>query len=1128
MSETQLAPVLRHIRRLAGCRGGADPTDAQLLQRFVARRDEAAFTELVERHGRLVWGVCRQVLRHQQDAEDAFQAAFLVLARQAASVRKGEAVAGWLYRVAYRTATRMGARMSRARKQERQAVAGRPGDPHAELAWRELQEVLQEELARLPEKYRAPFVLCCLEGKSGAEAARSLGWKEGTVTGRLTVARQRLREALARRGVALPAALCGTALFFDGSGLPAALPAATARGAAAFAAGRAATTSGEAVDLARGVLKAMSATRLKLGAALVAGLALLTAGAGLAAHRPEAPPLAQSAPDGGPKEAGKPQPPKEPVDAHGDPLPPGALARLGTVRFRSGDAGHFFAFSPDGNRLALGPTDLDHNAVRLCDPATGREVRVLRGERPDWFSCLAFSPDGKALAAAGYTWDERGRRISLVALWDPATGKLRTRWLGRQDKEMIRCLAFSPDGKTVATGGMEVFKAAAPQPVRLWDVATGKEIRRLDGHQGAIGALAFSGDGKTLASVRWAHTFPVKPNSVRLWEVATGKESRRLEGLGGPVQALAVAPVGRTLATGGDGGVVRLWDLDTGKERRQIPGHKGPVRALAFSPDGKTLAVGADSSYGGPALRLWDAAAGKELPRLPEQPFHVEALAFTPDGKRLAASGYRDHTIHLWDLQTRRALHTAGAHRAPVSLVHFAPDGRILTWSDREGALRVWDRAACRQVGLLRADLGVILSPALSPDGRVLAVARADRVIVLLDRITGKELGRLRGHTGHVRGIVFSPDGMRLASGGDDKTVRLWDVAGLKEVRRLTHEDYFHMLVFSRDGRALGWSGINGNVRIWETATGKETFKIDRVGRSLDAIAFSPDGKLLAEGFRGGWIEVVELASGKKLHELPGRRPDEGLSISGPCHLAFSPDGKTLVAGGWDGRVRLWEVATGRERHRFAGHPANVQCIAFSPDGGTLASGGADTTVLLWDLTGRAGVREEGSLTKEQLEALWADLAGEDAARAYRAMRALAASARQSVPFLRDRLPPVPTPDPKRLPGLLSDLASARFAVRQKAMAELTRLGEAAEPALRGRLEETRNLEARQRVEQLLRKLGGAERLRQARALELLERAGTPEAVRLLESLAGGLPDAPRTRDAAAALERLKGQAGGR
>src|SRR5690242_16411189 len=193
--------LLRHIRTVAAPAAGL--SDRELVERFAAGRDEAAFAALLLRHGPMVLCVCRRVLADWHDAEDAFQATFLVLARKAGSLRAGGSVAGWLHGVAYRLALK--ARVSAARRREREgrAAARPPGDPLAEVSVREAQAILDDELARLPEKFRAPLVLCCLEGLARDEAAARLGWPAGLLKSRLEQARERLRGRLARRGLAL-------------------------------------------------------------------------------------------------------------------------------------------------------------------------------------------------------------------------------------------------------------------------------------------------------------------------------------------------------------------------------------------------------------------------------------------------------------------------------------------------------------------------------------------------------------------------------------------------------------------------------------------------------------------------------------------------------------------------------------------------------------------------------------------------------------------------------------------------------------------------------------------------------------------------------------------------------------
>jgi RNA polymerase sigma factor (sigma-70 family) len=205
MAIRQASGLLGHLRQLFGRRAAAAVSDAELLERFRTTRDEAAFELLVRRHAPLVYGVCRRTLRHAQDAEDAFQATFLALVRRAGTIESGASLASWLYKVALRSALRVRDRSARRAGVERPLadleVAGDGPDPVAESAWRELRPVLDAEVQRLPEKYRAAFVLCCLQGKTNEEAAAELGCPKGTVLSRLSRARERLRDRLACRGL---------------------------------------------------------------------------------------------------------------------------------------------------------------------------------------------------------------------------------------------------------------------------------------------------------------------------------------------------------------------------------------------------------------------------------------------------------------------------------------------------------------------------------------------------------------------------------------------------------------------------------------------------------------------------------------------------------------------------------------------------------------------------------------------------------------------------------------------------------------------------------------------------------------------------------------------------------------
>jgi C-terminal peptidase prc len=282
MSQGQLHAVVRHLRRIVGD-AAPETTDRQLLERFSAARDESAFAALVERHGPLVWGVCRRALRHHQDAEDVFQATFLVLARQAGAVRWRDSVHNWLYEVASRLAAAARVKAARRRLHEGRAAAKAPTEALPDDAARELGAVLDQELGRLPPRLRAPLLLCYLEGRTSDQAARQLGWSLRTLQRRLAQGRELLRARLTRRGLTLSAALLAPALA-QASAVPAPLVTTTLKTAVAFTAGSGAVPA-RAAALAQGMLRGMVMTRVKFAAVVLLVLGTIT-GAGVLAYHP--------------------------------------------------------------------------------------------------------------------------------------------------------------------------------------------------------------------------------------------------------------------------------------------------------------------------------------------------------------------------------------------------------------------------------------------------------------------------------------------------------------------------------------------------------------------------------------------------------------------------------------------------------------------------------------------------------------------------------------------------------------------------------------------------------------------------------------------------------------------------
>jgi RNA polymerase sigma factor (sigma-70 family) len=1121
MARTSAPTILQHLRRMAGASGADALTDAHLVGRWLARRDEAAFELLVWRHGPMVLDLCRRVLRHEHDVEDAFQATFLVLVRKAASIGKADSVGSWLYKVAYRVALEVKATAARALP-----VEDRPAPADEEMLWHDLRPVLDDEVNRLPEKYRAPFVLCYLQGKTNEEAARELRCPKGTVCSRLAWARRRLRARLTRRGLAPSAALSGALLAqaARAAALPPGLAVATRQAAVSFAAG---TLSARTSVLAEAVLVTSGATPLRAGVIFMTAVGLVAVIAGLAAHRmwPEKP---TEEPKAALKSGEQPQqgPRLVRTDIYGDPLPPGVLARMGTVRLRH--ASTHLVFAPDGKAFLTCGTD---GTLRHWDVATGKPlrcVRLLRSDRDKEFLIdPTLTPDGKVLVAYE---NER------AYLYDTATGKELLRLAAGPARHAASFL-FAADGRTLAWTTQAKGDA---ETTRLCDLATGKERFTLE-HARSLTGLAMSPDGKRLVSL-------AEDDLLCLWDVATGKALCQGKA---PAGRLAFAPDGKTVASSG-GGTVVLWEASSLKEQARFgPPAKDVPSVLAFSPDGAVLAVA-----GREGIDLWDVAAHKPLRRLPDS--WVAGVAFAPDGKTLASWGYGAE-IRLWDVATGKSLQYRPGHGSTVASLAVSPDGKVVvSGSYGDFTMHLWDAATGRPLHRLTGHASTVRACAFSADGRWVVSGGRLGTLHLWDTATGKELrrfatGGLRDGAGiepYLRTVCLSPDGKHLAAvwlhllkAGQSRVV-VWEVVTgklltdrpckvLMHSRRIDGSwanKFEEHACFTPDGKGLTVRTDEG-LLIEEATTGRGLAKVPlSLGRPL---TFSADGLLVAaallrphqdpyDGYKMEGICLAETVTGAEVLRID----------TGPVdYLDLSPDGR-LLATADAAALRLWDAATGKLLFRrpwpasVADRQGVVPCasLALLP-GGRAATGMADGTVLVWDLqpqTWPAAAAKD--LGRGELDRLWADLAGGDARAAHRAIHALAAAPAQAVPMLKDRLRPAAAVEPRRLQQLLADLDSDRFAVREAAAQELTQLGEQVETALRQVLQYRPSAEVRKRVQGLLEAVpalppGAA--LRALRAIHIVECIGTPAARCVLENLATGDAAARQTRAAKEALQRL-------
>jgi WD40 repeat protein len=567
---------------------------------------------------------------------------------------------------------------------------------------------------------------------------------------------------------------------------------------------------------------------------------------------------------------------------------------------------------------------------------------------------------------------------------------------------------------------------------------------------------------------------------------------------------------------------IEVWDLTSGKQTLPVGKPTSAqfeqqstnwwtilVRpALAFSPDGKRLVC----SLGGATIRQFRVDTGAELPgpgaghRAP-----VSTLALAADGKSLWTFSPGD-PVHSWDW--KRGNRT-GQRAVPAGATHavFAADGRFGFAADHAFTFRSAGKTKTWKVADSNSQ---VVSVALSPDGTLLATRHFMRAEVhLWDVATGKKrrtLGRAVDNPG--LGMVTETTGVLPLD-----------------------------LVFSPDGCCLATAGPSRHLCLWDVATGAPLWEVlPQPGQAVERFAFSPSGRTLACLNADRTVTLYEVASRARCGRLgeadPKRRrvylTDGSASPlfepqrprDAPVCLAFSPDGRYMATAQDSAEIHLWDVLAGRVVARLRGPEGGVVGLVFTPDGNHLLSACTDTTALTWDLTRltRREAAPAAGLQPQALDALWADLAGEDVGRAFAAVRRLSTLPGSSVPLLRDRLRPVVEAPPDQLQPLLVALGSPQYRQRQAAMTELAALGERAGPALRAARKAARSIEERRRIAQLLGAQGAVasgQVLRSLRAVEVLEQVGSSEARQVLDALAAGMPSARLTREAKGALQRL-------
>jgi WD40 repeat protein len=785
-----------------------------------------------------------------------------------------------------------------------------------------------------------------------------------------------------------------------------------------------------------------------------------------------------------------------------EPLPPGALVRFGSAKFRLPQGAATLTFSPDSKQLISGD---NQGTIQAWDVATGHVVHFWKMS-PSTVLFMRFSPDGKKLAASYgdggvYILDpESGKTVSpqnerrydpTFFAWAPDS---KTILLCRRDGRVQR---VEPDtGRVVTTSTANLLSTAgiacAPDGksvvlqsydgnLRSLDLQTGKESVTFEkippdlrSQVRGTNTLMFTSDGKQVLGAFSNRAIPI-------WDAKTGKIARRFELPPGQwMYNVSLSVNGRFAAIAMQDGGLRVWGVASGEELRTLETGRINPHGMAFSPDGRLLA-----GVVGQTLRIWDLPSGKDLHDDAGHRGLIQSLAFLDGSSKLVTVG-QDMTMRYWDAATGRELHKMRLPQYVYNTITADATDRAVLFSLNGMGMRRWAPSAA-------GDSEAVPVPAtlqnhvfqFSADGRFAAASQNNVEFIVVDTTTGAELHRV------------SPAG------------------------RMGYNP-----LPSPGGRYLAYASnfLPGTVLVWDFAAGygKRPLVSDGPNRGANRMAFSRDGRLLAVQYNTGAVQVWEIATGISLAQV--ETPD-GPDIMA---IALSPDARTLALANGTGAIRLFDIATGKASNAVQAHAGYVPALAFSPDGSRLASGSMDTTAVLWDVARLAEsfprVEKNPAPTDKQLEDWRNLLASTEGRTLWPAMDHLVAAPDRAVAMFREKLKPEPAPDMTQVGRWITELDNPRFNVRDKATRGLAALGGRVAPALAAALQAGPTPEAKRRLEGLLQTLRDGisiTQLRPLRSIEVLERINTHESRQVLEAFANQTGEFELKREAEFALKRM-------
>jgi len=610
------------------------------------------------------------------------------------------------------------------------------------------------------------------------------------------------------------------------------------------------------------------------------------------------------------------------------------------------------AITPGGEQVLLGMQD---GSLVLWD-MVHRGYKIMVGHSGA-IKAVAIARDGLTALSGGEDrqviyWD-LGSASEIRRLGSPTGGH----------SGVVRTVDISPDGELAVSGGLAGESITNPGELILWDLASGSEIRRFEGHTNGIVAAQFTPDGREILSSSGDMEFFIDQeqagnqgatNDLLLWDVSTGSITIRYTGIGHDVYTLAISPDGnQALLASYYDNVIDLLDIRNGNTLNTLAGHHSAVREVVFLPDGQHALSGSDDD----SLILWNLVTGK-----PQNVFWAGesdqvAVALHPTGQK-AYSVTRDGEFYEWDLQDAAILKRFGQQVDMIFDVAYSSNGaQVLSCAGspapsvpaRDPSLRLWDLQSGQLLQVMTPPVQVNYQCALSPDGRWALSGGDDGIAYLWDVESGQEIRQLTGHQDWVISLAFGPDGKTALTGAKDGSLLYWDLErGVLLLQMNSGPSGNWSSAISPDGKRAISDASTGGAIYWDLETGAEILRLVRGDiseiKGISGVAFMPDGRTAVTGENDGYVIQWDLANGAEMRRF-GRHDDIRTRVE------ISTDGKRMLTSGMDGRLRLWDLTSGELVREFGyTAPAVVFDIAMSPDGLSAVSSSIDQVITQWAL----------------------------------------------------------------------------------------------------------------------------------------------------------------------------------